>query len=140
MLSSDDVLHLFDLLPRSASKREANHLKSFAAGAYVHGPDMGLRTETRRFPESCRILCRFVQQSKVPYSPWRASTVLVRLLLAWLIHSPLLPCPGPLVHLVLNQLHLFAGLAANVTAGKVQSPKTFPGSVGPGREGCTNLI
>ena len=64
MLSSEDVLHLFDLLPKSASKREANHLKSFAARAYVHGPDMGLRTETRRFPESCRILCRFVQQSK----------------------------------------------------------------------------
>ena len=61
-LEAFDVLRVFDLLPRNPSKRDAFHHRSFGCGAWVFGSQIGIRTDTKSFPKSSALFCRYVHQ------------------------------------------------------------------------------
>ena len=61
-LAALDVLRVFDLLPRNPSKRDAFHHRSFGCGARVFGSQIGIRTDTKSFPKSAALFCRYVHQ------------------------------------------------------------------------------
>ena len=66
-LESNTFLHLLTLLPHDGARRgpETTETHCFSVGAYAHGSGIvGIRSNTRLFPEVTRVLTRFVRQQR----------------------------------------------------------------------------
>ncbi|CAE7781121.1 kptA, partial [Symbiodinium sp. CCMP2592] len=60
-LCSDDILRLFDALPKSPSPRQSDGKgQSFAAGSFVHGGAVGLHSNTMAYAGAVRLICNFL--------------------------------------------------------------------------------
>ena len=69
-----DVLHLFDLLPREESSRGSPDPLAFGCGCWVHDARFGLRRNNRVFPASVQLLNVFVRSVR-PSHVWTSIVI-----------------------------------------------------------------